>query len=138
MMYFSPSMTLIANKLGAHEFRGGADLYPNIENDTGTQASLVEWYFRPARHDRQPGCPVRARHASRSGRHLDEHHEQGVRACLRDVLPGSLEADVEDSIKAGVRIENNRIFTADREKVLTPLLAPGVPTNTSTRNSTSG
>jgi hypothetical protein len=35
------------------------------------------------------------------------------------------------AIKAGVRVETNKIYTADREKVLGPLLAPGTPTNIS-------
>src|SRR5437016_5775360 len=37
MIYLSPSMTFFVNdKLGSHEFRGGADLYPNIENKTSS------------------------------------------------------------------------------------------------------
>jgi len=47
MTYLSPSMTVVANRLGAHEFRGGADLYPNISNETTTTAAPVEFYFRP-------------------------------------------------------------------------------------------
>src|SRR5439155_3606865 len=47
MTYLSPSITLMADKLGTHEFRGGADLYPNIENDTSSNVAPVEFYFRP-------------------------------------------------------------------------------------------
>jgi hypothetical protein len=47
MTYLSPSMTFMANRLGSHEFRGGADLYPNIENDTSSNLAPVEYYFRP-------------------------------------------------------------------------------------------
>jgi len=47
MTYLSPSMTVVANRFGAHEFRGGADLYPNISNETSTTAAPVEFYFRP-------------------------------------------------------------------------------------------
>ena len=47
MTYLSPSMTFMVNRLGAHEFRGGADLYPNLSNKTGTTAAPVEFYYRP-------------------------------------------------------------------------------------------
>src|SRR5207237_20048 len=48
MIYLSPSTTFfVADKLGTHEFRGGADLYPSIRNDTSTTLAPVEFYFRP-------------------------------------------------------------------------------------------
>src|SRR5262249_36460047 len=48
MIYLSPSMTFFVNdKLGSHEFRGGADLYPNIENKTSSALAPAEFYFRP-------------------------------------------------------------------------------------------
>src|SRR5262249_28642304 len=48
MIYLSPSMTFfVSDKLGSHEFRGGADLYPNIENKTSTTLAPAEFYFRP-------------------------------------------------------------------------------------------
>ena len=129
MIYLSPSMTVVANRFGAHEFRGGADLYPNISNETTTTAAPVEFYFRP------PGTTgsqdvLFERDVLRS---LDgdvvRNRQQGVRAPLRRLLPGSLEAVARISIKAGVRVENNKIFTQDRETVLGALLASGVPTN---------
>src|SRR5947207_15710077 len=48
MIYLSPSMTFfVKDKLGSHEFRGGADLYPNIENKTSSTLAPAEFYFRP-------------------------------------------------------------------------------------------
>src|SRR5262249_36268505 len=48
MVYLSPSMTFfVKDKLGDHEFRGGADLYPNIQNRTTSNLAPVEFYFRP-------------------------------------------------------------------------------------------
>jgi hypothetical protein len=131
MIYLSPSMTVVANRLGAHEFRGGADLYPNIENDTSTQASPVEWYFRP------PGTTgsqdvlferdtLRSIDGSASSV-ANKAYERAYGAYFQD----RWKPTAKISIKAGVRIENNRIFTQDRQKVLGSLLAPGVPTNTS-------
>ena len=131
MIYLSPSMTLIANKLGSHEFRGGGDFYPNIENDTSTQTTPVEWYFRP------PGTTgsqdilferdvLRSIDGSSSSV-ANKAYERAYGAYFQDRWKPSSKV----SIKAGVRVENNRIFTQDREKVLGALLAPGVPTNTS-------
>ena len=131
MMYLSPSMTIVANRFGAHEFRGGADLYPNIENDTSTQATPVEWYFRP------PGTTgsqdvLFERDTLRgldgtSTSIANKAYEHAYDVYFQDRWKPTSKI----SIKAGVRVENNRIFTADRQKVLTPLLAAGVPTNTS-------
>jgi hypothetical protein len=130
MIYLSPSMTVTANRLGSHEFRGGADLYPNIENQTSTQAAPVEWYFRP------PGTTgsqdvlferdtLRSIDGSSSSV-SNKAYERAYAAYFQDRWKPSSKI----SIKAGVRVENNRIFTQDRQKILSALLAPGVPTNT--------
>ncbi len=131
MIYLSPSMTVVANRLGQHEFRGGADLYPNIENDTSSQLTPVEWYFRP------PGTTgsqdvlferdtLRSMDGNSSSV-ANKAYEHAYGAYFQDRWKPSSKI----SIKAGVRVENNRIFTQDREKVLGPLLPPGVPTNIS-------
>ena len=92
MIYLSPSMTFfVKDKLGSHEFRGGADLYPNIANKTSSNLAPVEYYFSAARHQRQRGRAVRARHPARLRRWHDRR-EQRLRAPLRRVLPGSMEA----------------------------------------------
>src|SRR5262245_16101179 len=129
MTYLSPSMTLMANRLGTHEFRGGADLYPNIENVTSSDVAPVEYYFRP------PGTTGSqdVLFERRTLRNLDntgatiankayEHH---YAMYFQDRWKPSSKV----AIKAGVRVETNKIYTADREKVLGPLLAPGTPTN---------
>jgi hypothetical protein len=131
MMYLSPSMTIVANRFGAHEFRGGADLYPNIENDTSTTAGPVEFYFRP------PGTTgsqdvlferdVLRSLDGTSSSITNKAYEHAYAAYFQDRWKPSSKV----SIKAGVRVENNRIFTADRATVLGGLLATGVPTNTS-------
>src|SRR5712691_1665764 len=49
MVYLSPSMTFfVKDKLGSHEFRGGADLYPRIANRTSSTLAPAEFYFRPS------------------------------------------------------------------------------------------
>jgi hypothetical protein len=129
MTYLSPSMTIVANRFGTHEFRAGADLYPNIANATTTTAAPVEFYFRP------PGTTgsqdiLYERDTLRSidgtssaiANNAYEHH-------YASYFQDRWKPTEKMSIKAGVRVENNRIFTDDREKVLGALLAPGVPTN---------
>jgi hypothetical protein len=131
MTSLSPSMTFMVNRLGSHEFRGGADLYPNIENDTSSDVAPVEYYFRP------PGTTGSqdVLFERRTLRNLDgsgatiankayEHH---YAMYFQDRWKPAAKV----AVKAGVRVETNKIFTADREKVLGPLLAPGTPTNIS-------
>ncbi len=129
MTYLSPSMTVVANRFGAHEFRGGADLYPNISNETTTTAAPVEFYFRP------PGTTgsqdvlferdVLRSLDGTSSAIANKAYEHHYAAYFQDRWKPSPRI----SIKAGVRVENNKIFTQDRETVLGALLASGVPTN---------
>jgi len=129
MTYLSPSVTFFTNRFGSHEFRGGADLYPNISNETSTTLAPVEYYFRP------PGTTgdsdvlferdlLRSIDGASSAiaNKAYEHHYAGY-------FQDRWKPTQRISIKAGVRLENNRVFTEDREKVLGALLAPGVPTN---------
>ena len=131
MTYLSPSITLMADRLGTHEFRGGADLYPNIQNETSSNVAPVEFYFRP------PGTTGSQdmlferdvlRNLDGTGATIANNaYERHYALYFQDRWKPSSKV----AIKAGVRVEGNRIYTADREKVLGSLLAPGTPTNTS-------
>src|SRR5258708_2965474 len=129
MTYLSPSVTVVANRFGAHEFRGGADLYPNISNETSTQVAPVEFYFRPpGTTGGQDVLIERDTYRSLDGTSsavANKAYEHAYDAYFQD----RWKPTEKISIKAGVRIENNRIFTQDRQKVLGALLAPGTPTN---------
>ena len=129
MVYLSPSMTFfVKDKLGSHEFRGGADLYPNISNETSSNLAPVEFYFRP------PGTTGSAdvlfeRDILRGfdggttiANKAYEHHYAGY---FQDRWKPSSRV----AVKAGVRIEANSIFTQDRQKVLGALLPAALPTN---------
>jgi len=133
MLYFSPSLTFFVNdKLGSHEFRGGADLYPNIENKTSSTLAPAEFYFRP------PGTTGSADQLFERDvlRGFDggtsvsndawEHHYGGY---FQDRWKPSARV----AVKAGVRIETTSVFTADRQAVLGTLLPPALPTNTADR-----
>jgi carboxypeptidase family protein len=133
MMYLSPSMTFFVNdRLGTHEFRGGADLYPNIENDTSSNLAPVEFYYRPPgtsgsqdvlfERDVLRGFDGGTTISNKAW----EHHYAGY---FQDRWKPSTRV----AIKAGIRIEANSIFTADRQKVLGALLPASLPTNTADR-----
>src|SRR5262245_13333391 len=133
MIYLSPSITFFVNdKLGTHEFRGGADLYPNIENVTSSNLAPVEFYYRPPgttgsrdvlfERDILRGFDGGTSITNRAW----EHHYAGY---FQDRWKPSAKV----AIKAGIRIETNSIFTADRQKVLGALLPAALPTNTADR-----
>jgi len=130
MVYLSPSMTFFVNdRFGHHEFRGGADLYPNIQNRTSSNLAPVEFYFRP------PGTTGSAdslfeRDTLRGfdggttvGNNAYEHHYAGY-------FQDRWKPATRVAVKAGIRIESTSIFTDDRQKVLGPLLPANFPTNT--------
>jgi hypothetical protein len=130
MIYLSPSLTFTTNRFGAHEFRTGADLYPNISNATSTTVAPVEFYFRPpgttgtedALFERDTLRSIDGASSTITNKAYEHHYA----AYFQDRWnPGP-----RVSIKAGVRVENNRVYTKDRDKVLGALLPPGVPTNT--------
>ena len=133
MIYLSPSMTFFVNdKLGSHEFRGGADLYPNIENKTSSNLAPAEFYFRP------PGTTGSAdvlferdvlRGFDGGTSVSNDAYEHHYGAYFQDRWkPASRVA-----VKAGVRIETTSVFTADRQRVLGALLPPALPTNPADR-----
>jgi hypothetical protein len=130
MTYMSPSMTFVVNRFGSHEFRGGADLYPNLDNKTASTVAPVEWYFRP------PGTTGSQdilferdilRGLDGSNTISNNAYEHAYDMYFQD----RWKPTPRISIKAGVRVENNRIFTDNRTTVLGALLAPGTPTNIS-------
>ena len=133
MTYLSPSMTFFVNdKLGSHEFRGGADLYPNIDNQTSSDLAPAEFYFRP------PGTTGSAdklfeRDVLRGfdgGTSIsNDAYEHHYGAYFQDRWKPSARV----AVKAGVRVETTSVFTADREAVLGTRLPPELPTNTSDR-----
>ena len=130
MLYLAPSMTFYVNRYGSHEFRGGADLYPFIRNVTGSDVQPVEFYYRP------PGTTGNAdvlferrtlRNFEGTGATIqNEAYERHYAFYFQD----RWKPTAHISVKAGVRIETNSIFTKDRQAVLGPRLPTNFPTNT--------
>jgi carboxypeptidase family protein len=130
MIYLSPSMTFFVNdKLGSHEFRGGADLYPNIQNKTSSDLAPAEFYFRaPGRPDALFERDVlRGFDGGTSvANNAYEHHYAGY---FQDRWKPSSRV----AVKAGIRIESTSVFTDDRQKVLGALLPAALATNPADR-----
>src|SRR5262249_54797337 len=127
MIYLSPSMTFfVGDKLGSHEFRGGADLYPNIENKTSTTLAPAEFYFRP------PGPTGSAdvlferdvlRGFDGGTSVTNDAYEHHYGAYFQDRWKPSTRV----AVKAGLRVETTSVFTADREAVLGARLPAALP-----------
>src|SRR4029079_296202 len=130
MLYLAPSMPFYVSRFGSHEFRGGADLYPFIRNVTASDVQPVEFYFRP------PGTPGNedVLFERRTWRNFDgtgatignEAYERHYAFYFQDRWKPSSRI----SVKAGVRVEGNSIYTKDRQAVLGPRLPSNFPTNT--------
>jgi hypothetical protein len=133
MLYLAPSFSFFVNKLGSHEFRAGADIYPFIRNVTASDVQPVEYYYRP------PGTTGNAdvlferrtlRNFAGNGTTIEnEAYERHAAFYFQD----RWKPTATISIKAGLRIETNSIYTKDRETVLGPRLPANIPTNTADR-----
>jgi hypothetical protein len=133
MLYLAPSMSFFVNRLGSHEFRAGADIYPFIRNVTSSDVQPVEYYFRP------PGTTGNAdilferrtlRNFAGNGATIEnEAYERHYAAYFQD----RWKPTATISVKVGLRIESNAIYTNDRASVLGPLLPANFPTNTADR-----
>jgi hypothetical protein len=131
-IYLSPSVTFLVNKLGSHEFRGGADLYPRTHKAETTDQRAVEFYFRP------PGTTGSQDILfERDGlRGLDGGTATNNRATVHyyaGYFQDRWKPTPRTSVKAGFRVEAISLVTADRQKVLGALLPPDLPINIADR-----
>jgi len=133
MIYLSPSMTFfVKDKLGQHEFRGGADLYPNIANKTSSTLAPVEFYFRPPSTNGSADVLFERdilRGFDGGTTVSNDAYERHYGAYFQDRWKPSSRV----AVKAGIRLETTSVYTADRQTVLGALLPPALPTNTNDR-----
>jgi len=134
MVYLAPSITFFAPAWwGSHELRGGADIYPSIRNETGSNVMPVELYFRP------PGTSGNSDvlFERDTFRNLDATGSTIHNLAYEHVYAGYFQdrwkPSAHVSIKAGLRVESNSIFTQDRQNVLGALLPRALATNTADR-----
>jgi hypothetical protein len=129
MLYLYPSYSFAMKGLGLHDFKAGAELYPFLRNKTSRDVSPVELYFRP------PGTTGAADVLFERDTFRNNGSGSEVANEARETIYGAYFQDrwkprANISVKAGFRVDSNRIYTKDREKVLGPALPPGFPTVT--------
>ncbi len=129
MLYLYPSYSFAANRWGSHDFKVGAELYPFLRNKTSRDVSPLEFYFRP------PGTTGSADvlferdtfRTNGSGTTVNNEARENIYGIY---LQDRWKVRSNVSLKAGFRIDSNRIYTEDRQAVLGPALPPGFPTVT--------
>ena len=133
MIYLSPSVTFLVNRVGSHEFRGGADLYPHTQKRDTLTAQPVEFYFRP------PGTTGNADILFERdvNRNFDGTGSTASNLVFTHYYAGYFQDRWKPtsrvSVKAGLRVEKADLTVRDRQKLLGALLPPALPTNTADR-----
>ena len=129
MLYLYPSYSFAMNRAGLHDFKAGAELYPFLRNQTNRDIAPVDFYFRP------PGTSGASdvlferdtfRTNGSGAKVANEAWSRIVGFYFQDRWKPASNV----SVKAGFRLDRNRIYTKDRELVLEPALPPGFPTET--------
>jgi hypothetical protein len=128
ILYVYPSLTVTAMKGGLHEFKTGFQAYPIFRDRSTDQRWPVEYYFRP------PGTTGSAdilfeqqtfRNLDGAGSDLlNERYQHTWAIFFQDRWRPMSNL----TVKGGVRIESNKMYATDRNKVLTALLPPELPT----------
>ena len=130
MLYLYPSVSFTLSRWGTHDFKAGAEIYPFLRNEVRRDVRPMELYFRP------PGTTggsdiLFERQTFRS---LAGTGSEVFNKAWENVYAGYFQDRWKPrpniSVKVGFRIDSNRIYTRDREKVLKPMLPPGFPTKT--------
>lgn len=127
MLYLYPSLSFSLNKWGFHDFKVGSEIYPFQRNKTSREIAPVEFYFR------QPGAAdiLFEQNTFRTNGGDAIVRNEATQRIFGGYFQDRWKPRQNISIKAGVRIDANKIQTKDRERVLGPALPAGFPTVTS-------
>jgi hypothetical protein len=130
MLYLYPSFSFAMNRWGSHDFKAGTELYPFLRNKTSTDVSPVEMYFRP------PGTNGEAdvlfqrstfRNFAGTGSDVaNESYERYFGGYFQDRWKPTRQI----SVKLGVRIDSNKIYTVGRHELLSKTVPSTLPTTT--------
>jgi Carboxypeptidase regulatory-like domain len=129
MMYLSPSFSFALSRWGSHDFKAGLEMYPLFRNKTTRDISPLEFYYRP------PGTNGNAdvlfeRDTFRTNGSGTQVVNKAYERLYGGYFQDRWKPSHNVSVKAGFRIDTNRIYTEDREKILGPALPAGFPTVT--------
>jgi hypothetical protein len=129
MLYLYPSYSIGLRGWGDHDFKMGAELYPFLRNKTRRDLSALEFYFRPPTTSGNADVLFEQDTFRTNGSGTQVNNE------ARETIYGFYFQDrwkptSQVSVKAGFRVDSNRIYTKDRELVLGSALPAGFPTVT--------
>jgi hypothetical protein len=129
MLYLYPSISFPVSKWGTHDFKAGVELYPFLRNRQSRDIAPVEFYYRP------PGTSGAADILIERDTFRTNGSATTVNNYSYEHLYGAYFQDrwkprSNVSIKAGIRVDSNAIFTQDRQAVLGNAFPPGFPTVT--------
>ena len=129
MLYLYPSLSFPVSKWGTHDFKAGVELYPFLRNRQSRDIAPVEFYYRP------PGTTGAADVLIERDTFRTNGSGTAVNNYAYEHIYGGYFQDrwkprPNISVKAGIRVDSNAIFTQDRQTVLGNAFPPGFPTVT--------
>jgi hypothetical protein len=129
MLYLYPSISFPVSKWGAHDFKAGVELYPFLRNRQSRDIAPLEFYYRP------PGTTGAAdvlieRDTFRTNGSGTTVNNYAYEHIYGGYFQDRWKPRSNLSIKAGIRVDANAIFTQDRQAVLGNAFPPGFPTVT--------
>ena len=129
MMYLYPSISFPVSKWGAHDFKAGVELYPFLRNRQSRDIAPIEFYYRP------PGTSGAAdvlieRDTFRTNGSGTTVNNYAYEHIYGGYFQDRWKPRSNVSIKAGIRVDSNAIFTQDRQAVLGNAFPSGFPTVT--------
>lgn len=129
MLYLYPSLSFSMNKWGFHDFKMGSEIYPFQRNETSREVAPVEFYYRPIGAGPEADLLIERNTFRTNGSDLIVRNVATQRV-FGGYFQDRWKPRQNISIKAGVRIDSNKIYTDDRAKVLGAALPAGFPTKT--------
>jgi hypothetical protein len=132
MLYLYPSIGFPVSKWGAHDFKAGVELYPFLRNRQSRDIAPVEFYYRP------PGTTGAAdvlieRDTFRTNGSGTTVNNYAYEHIYGGYFQDRWKPRPNVSVKAGIRVDSNAIFTQDRQAVLGNAFPSGFPTVTADR-----
>ena len=129
MLYLYPSLSFPASLWGTHDFKAGVELYPFLRNRQVRNIAPIEFYYRP------PGTTGASdilieRDTFRTNGSGTTVNNYAYERVYGGYFQDRWKPRSNVSIKAGIRIDSNAIFTEDRQTVLGNAFPAGFPTVT--------
>ena len=137
MLYLYPSYSIAVKGWGEHDFKMGAELYPFLRNKTRRDISPLEFYFRPPGTSGSAADVLFERDTFRTNGSGTQVNNEARETIYGFYFQDRWKPTSQVSVKAGFRVDSNRIYTKDRRTGPRPRRSrPGSRRSPPTRNST--